>query len=108
MLGYDKHVFFCQNQREQGVCCAHPKTLHLRDYAKNCCKKLGIHAIGKIRINKAGCLGLCKYGPILVVYPDAVWYRYANETDIDEIIQQHLQKNQIVQRLMLNKELSGD
>ncbi len=40
-------------------------------------------------------------GPVLVVYPEAVWYTYVDEADIDEIFEVHLKQGRIVERLML-------
>jgi (2Fe-2S) ferredoxin len=55
------------------------------------CKELGIAGgEGRVRINKAGCLNRCELGPVLVVYPEAVWYTFVDEQDIDEIIESHL------------------
>jgi (2Fe-2S) ferredoxin len=56
---------------------------------------------GKIRINKAGCLDRCDAGPCVVVYPEGVWYTYVDEQDIDEIIESHLVKGEIVERLRI-------
>jgi (2Fe-2S) ferredoxin len=99
---YKQQVFFCVNQREEGrACCADKNAEILCEYAKKQIKKQGLAGVGKIRINRAGCLGRCKEGPVLVIYPDGVWYTYANEQDIDEIIEQHLLKQQCVSRLLL-------
>lgn len=102
-MSYYKHqVFFCVNQREAGrACCADKNAQILREYAKERIKALGLAGTGKIRINQAGCMGRCKEGPVLVIYPDAVWYTYEDEKDIDEIIEQHLIKQQRVKRLLL-------
>jgi (2Fe-2S) ferredoxin len=43
----------------------------------------------------------CDQGPLLVVYPEAVWYTYVDQTDIDEIIEEHLKHGRIVKRLQL-------
>ena len=53
------------------------------------------------RVNKAGCLGRCDDGPVIVVYPDNVWYTYVDKEDIDEIIDSHLVNDRIVDRLRL-------
>jgi (2Fe-2S) ferredoxin len=54
---------------------------------------------GKVRINSAGCLDRCEQGPVLVIYPEAVWYTYVDKEDIDEIIDQHLVNGRVVERL---------
>ena len=57
---------------------------------------------GKVRFQKAGCLERCGEGPVLVVYPEAVWYTYVDKTDIDEIIDEHLVNGRVVERLKLS------
>ena len=56
---------------------------------------------GKVRINTAGCLDRCSEGPVLVVYPDDVWYSYVDAQDIDEIIDEHLVNGRVVERLQI-------
>ena len=58
-------------------------------------------ALEDIRVNNAGCLGRCDKGPVLVVYPDAVWYTFVDEHDIDEIVDSHLRDGRPVERLKL-------
>jgi (2Fe-2S) ferredoxin len=99
---YRHHVFFCVNQREGGeACCAEHGAAAMRDYAKARIKKLGLNGPGKVRINQAGCLDRCSQGPVLVVYPEGVWYTYLDEEDIDEIIEEHLQQGRVVERLRI-------
>ena len=102
MSYFSRHVFFCCNQREGGKpCCAEHDAVALRDYCKETVKALGISGPGKLRVNSAGCLDRCALGPVLVIYPEAVWYRYANRQDIDEIIAEHLIAGRVVERLKL-------
>ena len=54
-----------------------------------------------MRINKAGCLDRCEEGPVIVVYPEEVWYTYVDRQDIDEIIDRHLVGGEIVERLRI-------
>jgi (2Fe-2S) ferredoxin len=56
---------------------------------------------GKIRINKAGCLDRCEEGPVLVVYPEGIWYTYIDQEDIDEIVDSHLIAGKPVERLKI-------
>jgi len=101
---YKKHVFFCTNQRSsdaQRPCCADAGADTVRLYAKKRIKALGLHGEGMIRINSSGCLDRCELGPVLVVYPEGVWYSYLDESDVDEIIDSHLLKGRVVERLLL-------
>ena len=43
----------------------------------------------------------CQDGPLLVIYPDDIWYRYIDRNDIDEIINEHIVKGNIVKRLLV-------
>jgi len=56
---------------------------------------------GKVRINKAGCLDACQYGPSLVVYPDDVWYSPQSKADLEEILKEHVLNNRVVDRLVI-------
>ncbi|MBN4080450.1 NAD(P)H-dependent oxidoreductase subunit E [Beggiatoa alba] len=102
MSYYQRHLFFCVNQRAEGEsCCANLGAQALRDYTKKRIKELGLSGAGKVRINMAGCLDRCDEGPVLVVYPEATWYTYLDQEDIDEIIEQHIQQGKIVERLKI-------
>ena len=103
MSYYDKHVFFCTNQRAPGEgCCNNFGASRMRDYAKDKVKALNLSTdANRIRINNAGCLGRCDDGPVLVVYPEGVWYTYVDETDLDEIIEEHLKNGRVVGRLKI-------
>jgi len=102
MSYYQKHVFFCINQREDGAaCCGNHDAQSMRDYAKKRMKALDLNGRGKIRINLAGCMDRCGEGPVLVIYPDAVWYTYVDREDIDEIIDRHLVAGMPVERLKI-------
>ncbi len=96
MSHYSHHVFFCCNQRDGGrSCCNDHAASEVRDYAKSRVKELGLSGEGKVRVNMAGCLDRCDSGPVMVVYPEAVWYTYVD----DEIIDEHLVNGRPVERL---------
>ena len=104
-LWYQRHVFCCTNRRDAGHprgCCAERGSEELRDYMKKQASKLGLK--GTVRINNAGCLDRCEYGPTMVIYPEGVWYAYRDEADIDEILRVHIQEGGRVTRLMLRPE----
>jgi len=102
MSYYKHHVFFCTNQRAPGEdCCNALGADKMRAYAKDRIKALGLSMPGQVRINSAGCMGRCNEGPALVIYPEAVWYTYVDQEDVDEIIDRHLLKGEIVERLKI-------
>lgn len=97
---YEQHVFVCCNQRAAGEdCCNNHGAGELLAYMKDRVKALGLAGEGRVRINKAGCLGRCDHGPVLVVYPGQTWYTVIDREDIDEIVDRHLLRGEVVQRL---------
>ena len=102
MSYYKRHIFFCTNLRANGeACCQNHGADEMRAYAKERMKELVPKSVGRMRINSAGCLDRCKLGPVLVVYPEGVWYTYKDKKDIDEIITEHLLHGRIVERLKI-------
>jgi (2Fe-2S) ferredoxin len=102
MSHYQRHIFFCTNRRQDGrTCCAEGGSEALRAYAKKRVKELGLAGAGKVRVNQAGCLDRCELGPVVVVYPEGIWYSVADETDVEEIVSEHLAQGRVVERLKL-------
>lgn len=99
---FQHHVFVCLNQRDNGQDCCMPKGAQTTfDYMKAKVKSLKLNGKGNVRINRAGCLDRCGKGPVMVIYPEAVWYTFVDESDIDEIIESHLVNGVPVKRLLV-------
>ena len=97
---YQRHIFFCLNQRDNGqACCADQGAQAGFEHCKVRIKQEGLSGKGQVRVNKAGCLDRCAGAPVAVVYPEAVWYSYVDENDIDEIVESHLKNGRVVERL---------
>jgi len=106
MSYYKHHIFFCLNERSNGeACCAQHQPQQALDHCKARVKALGLAGPGGVRVNKAGCLDRCAGGPVAVVYPEAVWYTYVDQDDIDEIVDSHLKQGRVVERLLLPPEV---
>lgn len=102
MSYYTHHVFICCNQREAGEqCCNAVGGSAALAYAKDRIGALKKNGAGAIRINKAGCLGRCDNGPVMVVYPEETWYSFIDHDDVEEIIQEHLLNGRVVDRLKI-------
>ena len=98
---YEHHIFFCLNERGPGEnSCAPHGARKAYDHCKAKVKQAGLAAPGQVRVNQAGCMNRCAGGPVCVVYPQAVWYTYVDEQDIDEIVESHLKNGRIVERLL--------
>lgn len=103
MSYFERHIFFCLNERANGEnsCAAHGAKEGF-DHCKSRVKALGLSGPGQVRVNKAGCMDRCAGGPVAVVYPEAVWYSFVDNTDIDEIVDKHLKGGEVVERLRLD------
>lgn len=89
---YEKHIFFCSNMRTNGKkSCGQFNAEKLTQYAKILIQPQNIDK--KIRVSSSGCLGKCEHGPVMVVYPDNLWFTYNSEKQIEEIISTHIMNN---------------
>jgi (2Fe-2S) ferredoxin len=101
-MHYHHHVFCCKAQRPEGhpkPGCGNRKGEDFYNYMKQRASEMELLGI---RINSAGCMGRCDEGPVVVVYPEGIWYRPQNLGDMDEILTSHIQGNKPVKRLMLD------
>jgi nitrite reductase/ring-hydroxylating ferredoxin subunit/(2Fe-2S) ferredoxin len=91
---YDCHVFVCTS----GETC--PTQGDTERFVK--VLRDGVRAANRqveVRVNKAGCFSQCGHGPMIVVYPDDVWYAGVQESDLKEILDSHIVGGRPVERL---------
>lgn len=102
MKRFEKHIFVCENKRPDGHprgCCLDKGSSEIRTQFKKRLKELGLNS--DVRVNSAGCLDSCEFGPTVVVYPEQVWYGGVSLNDVEEIIQSHIVNNKPMERLMI-------
>jgi (2Fe-2S) ferredoxin len=98
---YRRHVFACFTQRPPN----HPRGSCGANGAQPLWDRLGklieTGGSGEIGFTAAGCMGFCSAGPLMVVYPEGVWYRPTKLEDVDEIYASHLKGDKRVDRLAM-------
>lgn len=95
------HVFACAQQRPPG----HPRGSCAAQGAHPLWEKLGNliqgRALAGVGMAYTGCLGFCSAGPLMVVYPEGIWYQPRTVDDIAEIVDSHFVNDTPVERLIV-------
>lgn len=102
MPAFEHHVFVCHNTRPADAprpSCTTDGKSELHTQLQQLSKAAGLG--GRVRINKSGCLDQCEHGPVVVVYPEAVWYGNVQPADAAEIVEEHLVHGRPVERLRI-------
>jgi (2Fe-2S) ferredoxin len=89
---HDAHVLVCG-----GGDCKKRGSKGVRRALKEGLRAAGMN--GEVRIDSVDCLGLCKHGPNVVVYPEGSWYLGLAEEDVPEVVERHLKGGEPVERL---------
>jgi (2Fe-2S) ferredoxin len=91
---YDRHVFVCTSGE---TCPTQGDTEKYVKILREAMRQAGRQ--GDVRINKSGCFSQCGHGPMIVVYPENVWYAGVHESDLQEIVTSHIVGGKPVERL---------
>ncbi len=100
-----RHLFLCADQTA-AKCCDKEAGLQTWDYLKRRLKELGLDRPTEaapfcIHRTKANCLRVCQHGPILLIYPDGVWYYGVTPDVMEQILQSHIIGQQVVSEHVL-------
>ena len=108
MPRYLRHIFICTNLRPadspRGSCASRGSEAIAAAFKAELKKRrLGDY----VRANPAGCLSNCAEGPTVVVYPEGVWYGRVTLQDVDEIVERHIIRGEVVERLLVKEFSDG-
>lgn len=105
---YRHHVFVCTS----GKTCPLDGSLAVHAVLKKSVAASGVK--GQVRVNHSGCMNQCGHGPMVVVYPDDIWYAHVDEIGARRILDEHLIGGRIVEDYLYvappgdNKLVEGD
>ena len=100
MTPYARHVLICT-----GIYCdPNGQAARLQRRLAEKLGELGDY-MNPIRVKRgtSPCLGVCMAGPILVVYPEGIWYHHVDEEALDTIIEEHLVNDRPVEELIFHR-----
>jgi len=100
MIKPEYHIFVCTSSRingtQKGYCHSNASTEIVTNFME-ALEEAGIS--DKVMVTNTGCFGLCSDGPIVVIYPEGIWYGKVTPEDVEEIVESHLVNGEVVKRL---------
>ena len=98
---YRSHILVCA-----GTNCHAGKSEGFIEYFEAKIKENGLDE--EVKVVKTGCFGLCAFGPVVVVYPEGVFYEMVDDAGVARIFDEHIMKGRIVTDLVYHDSIDGD
>lgn len=98
---YRSHVLICG-----GTGCTASGSITLQEALQEELKKHKLE--NEVKIVQTGCFGLCEIGPIMVIYPEGAFYCQVQAEDIPELVEEHLVKGRILERLLYKEKATKE
>jgi (2Fe-2S) ferredoxin len=98
---FRKHVFVCTNRNpEKPGRCGDKGSEEVLKALREAVLARGLL---DVKVTPSGCINEHPNGPMVMVYPDGVWYAHVELKDVDEIVEAHLVQDRVVKRLFHKK-----
>ncbi|MFZ0144873.1 MAG: methyltransferase [Candidatus Sulfotelmatobacter sp.] len=98
MEPFRHHVFICTQDKPEGVTSC-PGNMSLRVLQALERELITQGLDHEVQVTTCGCLGMCDDGPIVIIYPEGIWYHKVKEEDVPEIVNSHLRSGEVMSRL---------
>lgn len=100
MIKPKRHIFVCSSSRTKGEPKGFCQSKGAVEIISNFLEEIRDRDLGsEVFVSNTGCFSLCEKGPIVVIYPDNVWYGGVTPEDVEEIMDEHIEGNSVVKRL---------
>lgn len=97
-----KHILVCTSSRINGQSKGFCQSKAGGEILENFLEEIRERDLGAdVFVSNTGCFSLCEKGPIVVVYPENVWYGGVSPKDVEEIMDEHIEGGKVVKRLEL-------
>ncbi|BAH05424.1 2Fe-2S ferredoxin [Clostridium kluyveri] len=102
MVNPKYHIFVCTSSRvngkQQGFCFSKESVDIVSEFMEEVESR---DLSGEVMVTNTGCFGICNRGPIVVVYPEGIWYGGVTAEDVEEIMDKHIEEGEVVKRLQI-------
>ncbi|MFZ5863199.1 MAG: (2Fe-2S) ferredoxin domain-containing protein [Nitrospirota bacterium] len=97
---FARHILVCV----KGRCAETGRSEQLFDTLRDRLAAAGLdEGARRVKRTKCQCFAICKEGPIVVVYPDGVWYCRVTSDALDRIVDEHLVGGRPVEELVFHR-----
>lgn len=90
---YKAHLLVCVDS-----CCREKGSDRIFDALSEELKQRGLS--NDVLISRCGCLDQCESGPMLIIYPEGIWYHNLTKEDISRIVEEHIINGNILSDLV--------
>ena len=102
MVSPKHHIFVCTscriNGQQKGYCFQKDSVKIVQKFMEEIDDR---ELSNEVMITNTGCFGICEKGPIVVVYPEGVWYGNVTVKDVEKIMEQHIEGGEKVAELVI-------
>ena len=95
------HVLICG-----GTGCSSSNSMLIADRMEEEIAKQGL--ADEVKVVRTGCFGLCALGPVMIVYPEGTFYSRVTVEDVPDLVEEHLLKGRVLDRLVYREDEGGD